>query len=351
MDATTLTCWRAGLGLILAAEGGVLAYAAWSLQRFKPITDGNPIFLGLASNALLLGAVYALTLVALIGFLGPRGRMMWGVVALAGMKILFEVFATIYSAHHQDFFQTGAVLMGLLLGEAYAYCIGVRERRSQGEWLTAKGFGVTAGLAVFAASYVCAGTGKVLYGGGLNWIESATIRLMVLSHTEVGTHALKDAIGHFVGGSALVGALLQIGTVVIQVGAFMLMGSPRMRTLWAVLIVLFHIGIYVTSNILFLQPLVFAAIIAVPWSWMAVRLWGARIVPVDLETESTWATSPEAIVGGQRRWLKMSLALVAVLWLTSHTVVYADHWVMLAGKVMNTLGYAQYPADGRDGSL
>jgi hypothetical protein len=324
MDATTLRCWRIGLLVILVIEAAVLGYAAWSLQRFKPILDGNPVYLWLASSSVAMTLLYGATVGALVGFLGRRGRLVWGFVALAGMKILFEVFATMYSAHHQDFFQSGAILLGFVLGEAYAYCIGLRESRGDDEWLACKQFGATAAIALFAATYVAAGTSKIIYGG-VSWIDSSTIRLMVAAHTEIGTGAWKDAIGQWVAASPEFCSFLQIGTVIIQVGSILLVAGNRIRTWWAILIVLFHLGIYFPSNILFLQPLIFAAILAFPWRRVMTRSAG-REAPPD---GPTWPLPPEQVAGGQRTWLKLAIGLVIALWVVSSGFTWTDLWLHL----------------------
>jgi len=333
MDAATLKGWRYGLLVILVIEAAVLAYTSWSLQRFKPITEGNWVYLGLASSPAAMLALYAVALIGLIGFLGPRGRLPWGFVALVAMKVLLEVFATIFSAHHQDFYQSGAILFGFVLGELYAYCIGLREGRSRDEWLTCKQLGATAAIAIFGATYVAAGTSKIIYGG-LSWIDSSTLRLMVAAHTEVGTAAWKDAIGHWVAANPLVCASLQIGTVIIQVGSFLLVVN-RLRTLWATLIVLFHIGIYLPSNILFLQPLIFAAIVAFPWRWLAARF--------GKETKAAAAppridATAEQITAGQATWLKIALAMVAASWLVSPGFERTDLWGHLWMQMSGVLG-------------
>lgn len=329
MDATTLKCWRTSLLLILSAETVLLAYAAWSQQRYKSIAAGSALFVWLASTPIALTVVVVLTLVALAGFLGWRGRFLWGLVALAGMKTIYEVFATVFAAHHQTFTQGGAVLLGFVLGEAYARFIGVREERDRREWLLAKWLGATGGLATFAAGYINAGAGKLIYGG-LDWLDSSTIQLMVLSHTEIGTGTIKEHLGQWVGANGTLCVLLQIATIAIQLGAFTLVLRPMVRTLWATFIVAFHLGIYLASNIFFLQAMLFAAVVAFPWSWAVAAVRGQHNVDAAEIPSAEELLSREQINAGRKRWLMWAAAIVAILWLSSAEVVYADYWRALA---------------------
>jgi hypothetical protein len=111
-----------------------------------------------------------------------------------------------------------------------------------------------------------------------------------------------------------------------------------MRTCWAILIVLFHLGIYVTSNILFLQPLLFAVVVAIPWSWLARRFWRIEPIPIDMETPTAWRASPEQVRAGRTTWLKAAAACVLCLWLVSPEVVPANHWRYLADTVRDYVG-------------
>lgn len=321
MDATTLRCWRIGLLVIVALEGAVLAYASWSLQRFKPIDNGNLFYLTLVSNGWLMVVLYSGTLWALVRYLASTGHLAWGFAAFTGMKVLLECFATVYSAHQLGFYQSGAILLGFVLGETYAYLIGLRAERSRAEQLAYQQLGAIAAIAIFGATYVCAGTSKVLYGG-FSWMDSSTLRLMVASHTEVGTNAWRDAIGHWVAASPMVCGLLQVGTIFIQVGSFMMVVSDRWRTVWATLIVLFHLGIYFPSNILFVQPLLFAAILAFPWRRVVDR----GSTPTT-EIAADWNLLPaQQIAAGQDRWWKLTLCLLAALWVVSPSFVPTDLW-------------------------
>lgn len=264
MDPQALSIWRGTLLLIAATECCVQGGAAYWQAVFRPETSLGSYGV-IAGSLPAMVALIATTLVALWRFLGSRASLAAGLIALAGMKVVGETFARIFSVHHQDFYQGGAMLAGVVVGEAYALWEGVRPDRSRADALEARRFGMTGALGMLAGSYMAAGTSKVLVGG-LGWATSSAVRLMLLSHAEVDGAAWSLAISRWTADSPYLCMALEVATLIIQLGAFMLVIGPRARRLWALLIVAFHAGIYLTSHIFFLSPMMFAVVVAVPWA-------------------------------------------------------------------------------------
>lgn len=308
MEPQALKVWRGTLLLITAVECCVQAGAAYWQGRFR--AEPVPGLYGSISHGLVPTAVLAsVTLVALRRFLGPRASLAAGILALAGLKIVSETFQRVFVVHHQDFYQGGAMLAGVVAGEAYARFVGIRPDRGRAEALEARRFGMTGALGMLAGSYMAAGSSKLLEGG-LGWATSSAVRLMILSHGEVDGSTWSTAIPRWTAAHPYVCMALEAATLVVQLGAFMLVLAPWARRLWAALIVAFHAGIYVTSSILFLSPMIFAAAVAVPW---------ARVLPRPPDAEdpgevsrgiSRSATRPRAL-------LLLLLGEVVVLWLAS----------------------------------
>ena len=123
---------------------------------------------------------------------------------------------------------------------------------------------------MLAATYMAAGSSKLI-GGGLGWATSSAVRLMLLSHGEVEGSPWSLTIPQWTASSPYVCMALEVCTLMVQMGAFMLIIGPRARRLWAALIVAFHLGIYLTSHILFISAMVFAAVVAIPWSYLLPR--------------------------------------------------------------------------------
>lgn len=252
-----------------ATECCVQTGAAYWQGSFRPETVlGLYGFIARSLPATLI--LFGITVVALWRFLGPRASLTAGFVALAGMKTAGETFECVFAVHHQDFYQAGAMLAGTVLGETYARIIGVRSERTRGDYLEARRFGMTGALAMLAGSYMAAGSSKLLTGG-LGWATSSAVRLMLLSHGEVEGSAWSLTIPQWTANSPYVCMALEVGTLIVQIGAFMLIVGPRARRMWASLIVAFHLGIYLTSHILFLSPMIFAAAVAVPWAYLLPR--------------------------------------------------------------------------------
>ena len=281
LDATSLKIWRGTLLVITAAECCVQTGASLWQAQYRPAPIPGPYGF-FANRGVTMALLAIITITALWRFLGPRASLAAGFVALAGMKICGETFERVFLVHHQDFYQGGALLMGAVLGEAYAHLAGVSAGRGAAERLEARRFGMTGALGMLAASYMAAGASKVLTGG-IGWATSSTLRLMILSHGPVEGSDLSLAIPHWVAANPYVCLLLEVGTLIIQLGAFMLVVGPRARRLWAVLIVAFHLGIYVTSYILFLTPMLFALVVAIPWPAVLRRRRAAAGEPGEVE--------------------------------------------------------------------
>lgn len=264
MDPKALTIWRSALLLITAAECTIQTSAGYWQAQFRP-TPIAPPYGWVAHNLVVTILLATMTVIALWRFLGPRASLAAGFVALAGLKIGGETFERVFMVHHQDFYQGGALLIGALIGESYARMLGVRAEGGRLQALEARRFGMTGALAMLAASYMAAGSSKVLTGG-ISWATSAALRLMILSHSDVEGGLLATAIPNWAAASPHLCLALEMGTLVVQLGAFMLIVGPRARRLWASLIVAFHLGIYLTSHILFVTPMLFAAVVAFPWA-------------------------------------------------------------------------------------
>lgn len=264
MDESALKVWRGTLLFITAAECCIQTIAFYWQAAYRPETVVSlygRIALSLPATVLLA----AITLTSLWMFLGPRASLVAGYIAALGMKVAGETFESVYTVHHQDFYQGGAMLLGAVIGETYARLVGVSPDHSRAQAIEAQRFGMTGTLAMLAGSYMAAGSSKVITGG-FDWASSSAIRLMVLSHTEFEGNPWWLAVPRWTAESPYLCMFLEIGTLIIQLGGFMLIVGPRARRLWATLIVAFHLGIYVTSGILFASPLLFAAAVAIPWA-------------------------------------------------------------------------------------
>ncbi len=301
LDPTSLKIWRGTLLFITVAECCILNGTAYWQGQFRPEISG--VYGLIARNLPAVVILVGTTLFALARFLRPTASVGAGIVALLGMKLSGETFERVFAVHHQDFYQGGALLTGAVIGELYARTIGVRPANSAAEALEARRFGMTGALGMLAGSYVAAGTSKLL-GGGLSWTTSSALRLMLLSHGEVEGNAWSTTIPQWTANSPYVCMALEVGTIIIQLGAVMLVLGPRARRLWAVLIVAFHAGIYLTSHILFLSPMLFATVVAIPWNRLLSNDAGTSVLPAEVK---------QAAARAPQRLGALAILMVAVI--------------------------------------
>ncbi|UJR84368.1 Hypothetical protein I5071_64470 [Sandaracinus amylolyticus] len=343
MPPIALLAWRSTLWLILSIEVLILAGVAGWMRRFKECQPDRELGCFVSSTPIVLGAIAVIALVALALFFGRARRLRAdvqlasGFVALAAMRVLFEAFASVLTVHHQTLYQMGAVLLGVVLGEAYAWAIGAtRDDEPQRAWWRRASYGLEGGLAIFAATYLSAATSKLRFGG-MEWLSSSTIRMMAISHVEVGSESLPDALGRFVAESPRIASALEVATIVVQLGAVLLV-VPRLRRLAAAAIAAFHIGIWATSHILFVQPLVLAVVLATPWDRIA-RALGRDVSRDEAALAGALAWAPVSVRRGAAVWTAIALATVATLG------VIAPHATLASARA---LGGFLVPAQGHD---
>ncbi len=248
---------------------------------------------------------------AWIRFVRRSDQLAWGAAGFALLWLVVRIWTTAYATGHQDFIQGGAAMLGWLLGAAWARALGLRPSRSPEERLEADRFGGTGALAVFAATYVCAGTSKLL-NTGFEWTGAVTIRLMAISHLRVDDTSLLAGLKTWLAHNSYAGTVLQWATVIVQLGAVTVLLGRRARVVWCFALALLHVGIYLSSGIVFLTPMVIALAFAVPWD----RRRGAE----PREAESREAEPPALDpVRVRRVLLAAGAGLVLVLslvWLT-----------------------------------
>lgn len=280
-----LRVWRGTTCFVVAFDVVVAALKSHFRPGFDP---GSRAVLG----AFTTPALAALCLAALAGlflYSKPRARWVVGAGAFVAVRAVFLIYERTYPAGHEDFVQGSAAYLGWLFGHGLALIAAARvpaaspasgagdgapagpaapspaDPGAAVERLAATGF-----LAAIATTYVSAGLSKLVASKGA-WVGTDTLRLMVISHYEYGMNTPLDRLRAWLGDSPTVCGALSVGTIVIQVGAFALVGPPRLRALWAGLLIAFHAGIWVSSRILFVQVLVILAAVVVPWDALRGR--------------------------------------------------------------------------------
>jgi hypothetical protein len=200
-----------------------------------------------------------------------RGNIAAGIAAMAGMEVLYHRYTLVSEVSRQGFQQSGAVLFAWVLGMAIARL----SRGSLGAGPAAEQreheFGYRAALAALAATYVSAGLSK-LRVGGIEWISSSTIRMMILSHTEMNEPFGIGALRTWLANSPRACVALQAWTVLLELSGIGLVFGWRIRMLCAMELLAMHVGIELASGIAFPQPRVMLLILGFPWETIVRRL-------------------------------------------------------------------------------
>lgn len=220
-----------------------------------------PLASHLPATPAALCAVCAVILLALLAFALHRRPLLSSTVALGGMAMVSQWGVEYFDAPSHNYMFPGGMLFGWLLGLVYARTLGPR-----GAWRTAlsEELAEAGAMSVFAALYVGSATSKLL-DSGFRWVNHDTVRVLLLSQRGVAdldwVHRYRAlVIDH--PGAAWLASLL---TLVIEGGAFFLLVSRRMRTLWGALILLLHLNIIVLATMPYLESMFLALLFAFPW--------------------------------------------------------------------------------------
>lgn len=261
-DDRTVRLW--GIGIGLAAFLDVLRITV----RFALLSADAHLATGPAAVLVdhpSLVAALALGFVVAWGLYLRSGRGIYGALAFALLFIIVRARLAILDTGHQDFMQSGAAMLGWLAGHAYAHALGIQRAQGEQHRRECMRYAATAAVAAFAASYVCAGSSKILNSGG-DWLGSETVRLMIASHTPVGTDAAVNLSRDWMLHTPWVTTALEFATLATQLGAVFLLAGPLLRAVAGLALFGFHVGTWMSADIVFVAPMVLALWLAIPWS-------------------------------------------------------------------------------------
>lgn len=305
LDPLTARAYRVGLGVLVAFDAVQLT--ARTIARSDLSTSKLPVapifrWLGTSPAALVSLSLVGVATAAL--FVWSKRPILFGLLALGANRLLLEGFGAVDGIFDETSYHVGATTLGWIAGAAYA-------RATEDDEPVSAGLGAAAG---FAATYVCAGTSKLL-DSGLSWADGDTIRLMIRSHRPLGTSTWNDSLRSLVGDSAGLAMALSIGTIVVQLGAVFFPWTRRTRVVWGTLFLAFHVGIHLVSgSIFFLQAVMLALLFVLPWPRIVARVRskapGERAAAADADRAGSLtpagARRVRIAIGG-------ALALLAVL--------------------------------------
>jgi Vitamin K-dependent gamma-carboxylase len=129
--------------------------------------------------------------------------------------------------------------------------------------------------------YFFSGYSKVFYAGW-RWASPSNMRNWMLYFSEADQTRVFHSLGAWIAARPMICGFIGVGTLVFELGLFTVLFSKRARLLLIPLVALFHLGILLSMNLMFLnvpQLLVFA-----DWdgleTWIRTRL---KLIKTDLE--------------------------------------------------------------------
>jgi hypothetical protein len=236
--------------------------------------------------------------------------MIAGAVALAVLGLLTESAAALSNGPSRSYFPVGAALLGWLAGVALGRAAGGRQE-PRGTTDRDDACGETGAVAALAGTYACAALSKLSHVG-LSWADDETLRGVILSHHIVGDTSLFGMWEQAVVTHGSVAEALAVATLVIQGGAFLMLLGPRLRLLWAALLVAFHTNVEILAHIGYMESRALLILFAVPWPAVArraARAFGKKRERPAVDDDVAASADAKAL----RRGTLVALGIVAVL--------------------------------------
>lgn len=307
IDGLTPTVRAAGrktLALLCGLDAAVLALGALSSRAgLVEVAAPIPLFSWLRAHesaqlALLLG-----TLVGLWQF-GWRASLLGGAAAAVLDGLLYETHTAAFGRIEAEFLIPRATLVGWLIGAVLLRAAVSREgsRRPAvadlGGWHGA--------VAIFAATYVAAGLSKLLRSG-LGWADPRTIDYILLANMPADT-GLRATLDQALLRQPTLARGLAGYTLVVELGALLVLCGPRGRQLACAGIASFHLGLMALTGLLAPGSVILAALFGVPWTTLRPAADGdPEAIPALDRRRSQWAIGAALLV---------ALALGALAWYT-----------------------------------
>lgn len=288
--------------------GGLLCHdaivTAAMLSATRPSAISHP---GAPGWLLALGgrpwvlAPLALGVVALaVRFARRAGAVLEGLLALVLLGILIEAQAALLEGPMRFLFFSGACTAGWLLGLLFARWSGL-SLTAPPDADAAEAFAEQGAVASLAACYLGAITSK-LSTSGLHWALGGGVQYTVAAQHSWGRSGLTDALALWVVTHDRAGQALSALTMLAQASALAMPFSRYGRSVAAVLLLSFHLGVWLLTPIVFPQAMVLLLAFGFPWH----RLFARPQEEVSLPALSRRALSRLSLV---------LAAVVAVCWL------------------------------------
>lgn len=239
----------------LAGQPAALFRPVWFLQWM----DHMPSACTLLALQLLgiLGAV-----LAVIGW-RERGTFL---MAWVSLLVLAGLRASRGKVEHND------IPLLLVAGVIAAAPVGIRllDQRKGSAW----GWPVRTSLIVVTGAYFLSGFQKLISSGPA-WVLSDNLR-NVMYGARLSNHAPTDTVSLFIADRPLLAHLLALVTLVVELGAVVIILRPRLRPAYLAAVAVLHAGIYLTHGLDYSMWVATAAIVLIDWYGVACRVVARR---------------------------------------------------------------------------
>jgi hypothetical protein len=265
---------RVGIATIAAVELLVeSAQVDWQSRDPVAYPPRGGLAEGLATIPGAAWLIYAMILLGLVALATDRRPILAGAWALLWAGLLSEWQTQIFGSPSRNAFFPGAVLLGWILGQAWARATsraaGTTAGRAFRERLAEAG-----ALACLAAAYVGSGGSKLL-SAGLGWTDGAQVRALILEQQPVASWAWLASYRDAMVEHPSMAAGAAAATLVIETGAVLLLLGPRLRLAWAAVLLGLHLNIILLCAMPYLEPMLLLVLFVVPWP----RVFGRRRIP------------------------------------------------------------------------
>lgn len=265
--AGRVRCMRVLLAVVIGvrlATGPHRGLAGQPAELFRPVWFLQ--WLGEMPPAAVLVAIQLIGLVgAVLAVAGWRERGTF-LLAWTSLLVLAALRASRGKVQHND-------LPLLLVGGVIAAApIGVRalDRRRAAAW----GWPVRTSLVVVAGVYFLSGLQKVVSSGPA-WVLSDNLR-NVMYAAPLSGRAPTDSVALFIAERPWLAHLVALATLVVELGAVVVLLRPRVRPAYLAAISALHASIYLTHGLDYSMWVATAAIVLVDWSAVLERAVAGR---------------------------------------------------------------------------
>jgi hypothetical protein len=141
------------------------------------------------------------------------------------------------------------------------------------------GWPIRTGMVVIAVVYFLTGFQKVV-GGGPSWVLGDNMRnVMYLAADD--PKAPTDAVSLFIAERAWLAHLVAAGTLIVELGAPVVLWRPRLRPWFVAAVAVMHVSIYLTHGLDYSAWALTVAIVLIDWNALALRIDPRRSPGVD----------------------------------------------------------------------